>query len=647
MKYLEKFSSLIPAIQGNKVVRRIEKLREKGEIQTEAEYNAALQDILSSLSFEEFKPTFDYVPMQATISSSDHFNQMMDMVRDDLEVAFIEINNIFAAIKAHDLLFKDKLLDELHFTLRELEDQVSTLSIISDTKNSFDEVFFNTFNGENFSIDRNEKFANEILFDTRKEVNIPDEESALIDPEEKVATLPVSEQNDIVFVDAGIKTADTSTSERNIQLIDSDINNMLDPENVAGWTYNILQTNPLKNGAKLSIELDLGDKREINFLKLHPISDFPVLIEKIEYVNINNNIVDLPDTSFFGRTLENPVRITFSDIIAKKIILKLSQASSVLFDYDRAQEFITFDDLKRKTSVKRSVAILTDNIKETIQDPDVLEVIPLQSDSVQVFDVFNLYVFAFKTITCGLSSYKNDSYFTSKAYRKNAVGIVAVDSDEVIPEFFDEEAAVTVDSASFEYEIVKKDYNGAGDVIDTKTFNVLPLNASGVKNERAWFRGDKKVVSLRFLGHKSDDTGTDIKVYRNNVEQIRGTDWRFFDRLNPGDDSDDNLISNLTKTKIEILHTDDIIESGIYTCEYIPRYIDEPNVVTEENGIKYLPDGTTEHNLKKDIERIDKSDLFLKVAMRNNSRSNNRTPKLKSYSVLASTADKNKHVRLK
>ena len=55
MKYLERFSSLVPAIQGNKVVRKIEDLKDKGQIQTEAEYSDALEEVLSTLSTTEFK----------------------------------------------------------------------------------------------------------------------------------------------------------------------------------------------------------------------------------------------------------------------------------------------------------------------------------------------------------------------------------------------------------------------------------------------------------------------------------------------------------------------------------------------------------------------------------------------------------------
>lgn len=647
MKYIDRFSSLIPAIQGNKVIRRIEEMRERGEIQTEAEYNAALQKVLSTLSTTEFKPTFEYTPIVPDISSSEHFNEMMDMIRDDLEVMFIEINNIFAAIKAHDILFRDKLLDELHFTLSELEDQVESLSIVGDTQNSFDEVFLNSFNGENFAIDRSGEFGNEILFDNAKEERIKDEELVFIDAEEKVATLPLSEQQDISFVEASVKTAETTTTEKDIQLVDSDINSIIDIESNASWTYNILKEKPLKEGAKLSVELDLGDKREINFLRLHPISDFPMLLEKIQYVNINNNIVDLPDDSFFNRVLDTPVRITFPDVIAKKIILKLSQASSVLFDYDNNRPSITFDDLKRKTSLERSVSILSENIKNTIEDPDLLGVTPLTPETLESFTVYNLYIFAFKNVSAGLSGYKDNGHFVSKAYKKNSVGIVGIDTEEVIPEVFDEEAGVNADVASFEYNIVKKDYNNKNEVIDSREFPVLPLNTVSVKNERMHFKGSKKLIPLRFLGHKSDNTGLNIKLKRNNVDLTRGVDWRFSDRLDQLNDSDSNLKPGLTETKIEILHDSDLITRGTYTAEYTPRYIDEPNTEVEERGVKYLPNGTTEHPTQRGIEKVERSDIFLKTTIRNNSRSNNRTPKLRSYKLMASSVDKDKHVRIR
>jgi hypothetical protein len=646
MKYIERFSSLVPAIQGNMVVRRIEDLKEKGQIQTEAEYNAALQEILSGISTTELKPLFEYTPIQADISSSEHFNLMMDLVRDDLEVLFIELNNIFASIKAHDILFKDKLLDELHFTLRELENEAAKLSVIADAGNAFDEVLLNSFNGDNFSIDRNNVFANDILFDLRKNLRIPNENLGFIDAQEQVISLPLAQEEDIQFTNAAVKTADTTATQVNIQLVDSDINNILDADSASSWAYNILLKDPIKTGAKLSLELDLGDKREINFLRIHPISDFPVLLQKIQYVNINNNIVDLPDTTFFNRTLENPVRITFPDIIAKKIILVLSQSSSILFDYDKNKSEVTFDDLKRNTRLSRSVAILTDNIRETIEDPDLLAILPLAPDIPQSFTVFNQYVFAFRDIATGLSSYRDDGYFVSKAYSRPSLGLVGFDSGESIPKYFDEEAAVQAKASSFEYNIVKKDYNGAGQLIHSSEFPVLPIGATEVENERLFFETGRTVIPLRFIGHSTADSGSGVKIFRNNTEITLGLDWRFFDRLNPINDSDTNLKTNLLETKIEILHSSDVTRSGIYTAQYIPRHINEPDEVVTIGGITFLPTGVTEHPIKRGIETVESSDSYVKIAIRNNSIFINKTPKLDFYRLLVSSVDSNKYVRV-
>jgi len=646
MKYIERFSSLVPAVQGNKVVRQVEDLKNKGQIQTEDEYNDALEQILSDISTSEFKPLFKYVPITSDISSSEHFNMMMDSIRDDLEVIFIELNNIFTVIKAHDTIFKDKLLDELHFTLKELENQADSLSVIADSSNSFDSVFLNSFNGDNFLLDRNNEFANEIFFDFRKNLRIPNENLAFIDTSEQAILLPLLQQEDIEFNGASIRTAETTATQVNIQLVDSNILNLLDSDVSSSWAYNILLKNPLKAGAKLSLELDLGDKREINYLKIHPISDFPVLLEKIQYVNINNNIEDLPDQTFFNRTLENPVRITFPDIIAKKIILKLSQSSSILFDYDENRPEVTFDDLKRNTSLSRSAGILTNNILENVEDPDLLGVIPLIQSQPENFNVYNQYIFAFKDISTGLSAYKNDGYFLSKAYKKGKPALIGFESSESIPEYFDEEASVIAKTSSIEYSIVKKDFNGSGALINTSEFSILPVGSTEVSNERLFFSGDRALIPLRFLGHSSSDDGSAITIFRNNVQLVRGLDWRFYDRLNPLDDSDPILKPNQTSTRIEILNSLDVIRTGIYTANYIPRYISEPDSIVSENGIVYLSNGSTEHPTTFGIESVENSDLFVKISMRNNSAFINRTPKLDFYKLLVSSVDSDKYVRI-
>ncbi|RLF04390.1 MAG: hypothetical protein DRJ64_07010, partial [Thermoprotei archaeon] len=274
-------------------------------------------------------------------------------------------------------------------------------------------------------------------------------------------------------------------------------------------------------------------------------------------------------------------------------------------------------------------------------------VIPLDSDPLQDFSSFNLYIFAFKNISCGLSLYKDTGYFTSKSYSKEKPGLIALDSSEVIPEIHNEETSTDEKMASFEYGIVKKNYNDAGELIESSSFPILPVGTQEIEKERLFFTGNNKFAKLRFLGHKSDNTADGILIYRNDVLLVRGVDWRFVDRADPLNNADDTLKPNLHSTRIEILHSPDVIRTGIYTGGYVPRYIEEPNIEVEEAGVVYLPNSTTQHKTKNGIDNVKRSDVFLKIAIRNNSRSTNRTPKLKSYKLMTASVTEDKHVRIK
>jgi len=128
---------------------------------------------------------------------------------------------------------------------------------------------------------------------------------------------------------------------------------------------------------------------------------------------------------------------------------------------------------------------------------------------------------------------------------------------------------------------------------------------------------------------------------------VHGVDWRFADRLNPADDSDTTLKPALAQTRIEILNSSDLIRTGIYTANYTPRHLAEPNnIISGGQYFTYLPNNVTEHTVDRGPDRVERSDVFLKVAIRNNSIFRNKTPKLEEYRLLASSIDSNKYVRL-
>lgn len=645
MKYIDNFKSLVPALQGNKVINRVEGMKEAGEIQTETEYNNKLSELLAEISTDEFKPTFKYMPLKEGRSSSEHFNYLMDRIYDDLDVAFTELNNIFATVKAHDIFFRDKLLDDLHFTLKAMEDEVDGLIDISDTRNAFDNVLTNSFSGENFSLSNTDPVASEILYDNRKEERITDNLLGFIDSREEALMLPLSDKQEIPFTEVQVVTADSTDTVVDIKVADSKIENIIDLDVSSGWTHNILRKEILSDGAKLSIELNLGDKREINYLTIHPVSDFPMLLESIKYIDINNESINIPDTSLFNTSLNKPVTVSFIDIIAKKIVLNLKQDNSVLFDYVKNKE-ITIDDLKRDNSSTRSTAILSEEIVKTIQDPDILSVIPVSEVTSNEYDVYNHYIFAFKEISTGLSAYKSDGYFISREYRIDIPQRIAIETKEIIPEYFNVESGSNEKIGSFEYTIIKKDYNENNELIQDKIFSILPTGCSSVSGERLFFDSTRRIIPLRFLGHYSDNDGSDIQIYRNNIELTRGVDWRFSDRSNQLDNSDSTLQPGTSYTNIEILHSSDVIRTGIYTANYIPRQIKEPNTSVERDGIIYFDSGATEHQVHNGVENVSYSNIYLKTVMRNNSFEDSKTVKLEHYKILSSSVDENKYVRI-
>jgi len=647
MKYLENFSSLIPGLQGNKIIQRVERMKETGEIQTETEYNAVLNDILSKVSLGDFKPTFEFIALNETKSSSEHFNYLMERVQDDLEVAFIELNNIFSAIKAHDEVFKDRLLEELHQTLKRLEDDADNLTLINNSDNSFDSVEANTFSGDNFGLNQNSTFASELFYDPRTEKTITDNEIGFIDNQEEVLGLPIVRQADISFSEIQVKTAESTGTEKDIKVVDSRVENIVDGDTSTGWTYNVLLKNQKSDGVNLSLECNLADKKEVNYLVIHPVSDFPVLLESIQYTDVDNQLIDIPDTFYFNKTLDKPIRITFTDIIARKFIFNFKQYSSTLFDYNNLKDEIVLDDLKRKNNIIRNVSILDGEIKKTIQNPEIRDLLPLTTSDDISYDIFYHYILAFKEISAGLSAYRDNGYFISKPYQKNTPTLLGLESDETILDFFNEDSSSLNKIGSFEYDIIKKDYNATDEVIRTTATPLLPLGSDKVINERLFFTNKRVIIPLRFLAHSSLNIASNVQLFRNNIELVLGVDWRFDDRLNPLDNSDTNILSGLFETKIEILHNSDTIRNGVYTADYIPRYISEPNeIVRDARSTIYLSSGATEHPKSEGIETIAYSNIFMKISIRNNSFETSKTPKLNFYKILTSSLDRNKHVRI-
>jgi hypothetical protein len=639
MKYINSFSSLIPALQGNRAIRKVEKMRQSGEIETEQEYSDMLAQILGEISGNEYAPTFKLRPFKPGYSSSENYNLMMDEIKDDLEVAFIELNNIYSIIQAHEILFKDKVINDLYSTIEQLEVETNRLSIIANPNNSFKEADFNTFAGDLYRSSSIDPYAKELFYDRREDSALSAGNIASANPEEELISLPFSKDDKIKFSKIQVVETNTTGSDYNIQLVDSNIDSILSGENSTGWTRNILKIDVLSEGAQIVLDADLGDKRLVNYLLIKPVANFPSILKQITYINENNQEVPLPAETYFGRSLSGPVKIPFEDIIARRFIIKFYQESSVLFSYDPSVESLTIDDVRRNTSLKANAEIVKDDLKAQIKDVDLAELLPISESKKSEIQVVYKYSFGFTEISTGLSGYKNKGFFISKAYRKDATGLLALEVEEINMSYLDQPANTTALSGSFEYDFVKKDYNSRKQLIASREFPVLPIGMNSVLNERLHFNAIKKTIALRFLGHSLNNSGSSVTLFRNNVELVRGADWTFADRSDASDLSDDTLKDDIFETKITILHVSDVIAKGVYTCSYIPRHVSEQNSVIMYKGVTYSSTNITEHLPQANGEDIAYSDIYLKIAIRNNSFYANKSPRLASYKILSSPFD--------
>jgi hypothetical protein len=287
-----------------------------------------------------------------------------------------------------------------------------------------------------------------------------------------------------------------------------------------------------------------------------------------------------------------------------------------------------------------------DQINEQIDNVDMLSVLPIATSPAPAPEVVYQYTFGFTSVQAGLSQFRNNGSFASRAYRKSSPGLVGIEVEEIDTKYFDSNANAIVSVGSFEYDIVKKDFNIRGELLDSKTLPVLPVGRQSIDNERLFFTQARTTIPLRFLGHLVSGDGSGVKIYRDNKLLTRGADWVFIDRADQLTLGSSIMVPGLAETRIHILHNQYVIQTGIYTAEYIPRHIAEPNSIVSRYDVTTLNTNVLETPSVKGSEQIDYSLLYLKVAIRNNSFYPNKTPKLASYRVLASSVDASKYVRL-
>jgi len=636
MNYLDNFPSVIPYLQGQKILEYLEELKNIGEIQDSTEYDSRLQLMLNNVDVTEYKPLFKTIPLTPGLSSSEIYNYTLDQIRKDLEIIFLEFLNIQTVLTSHINVFTDKYLDSIESSTKELSTMISNLTKLKDMGNSFTQVISNIFSDSGSLLSNSDINSANLYQDPRRLIFIGNNEIAYVDRKQQSLILPLSNASVVNFQEINVDNNVSTNSEVDIELSDSTLLNLIDGTVSTYWYYNVLKSNPLNDGATLSLILDFGNANEINYFVVDSVAEFPMTIDSIEYYDEygtkNPLQTDLSDTKLSGSR-----KFTFPNTTIRKIVLTVKQYNSTYFNHDKNRPAQTLEDLKRDVTLKPNISLLSDSITSNIQNPSITENLPITSNNGPSYVTYYYYAFGFENVYAGIQQYNDNGYFITKSNNIKRLGVISLDVSEVLPTYRDDTIGSDFQVGSFEYDLIKKDYDINGQVIGIDSIPILSDTALSVDQERLFYTPLNKTISLRFLGHDKNNDGSNIVLYRNNIPLLLGSDWRFTDRVNPSNDSDHMLHSNLTDTKIEILHDDDLINSGIYTVNYTPRYLNNKDVMVYfGDQIIYLPNNSIEFNIEKMKDKPETSDIFLKISIRNNTHYNKYSPRLNHYKLFYS-----------
>ena len=611
MKILKEVGSLIQTLQSNKILKKMAAEKELGAYKTEAEFRSALKEQLVNIAQTQDTPIFSQIFIRPGRAHSEYINKSLESIGYDLEVLFSEINYIFGKIKSHEVFF-ERVTNELENALRAFDQNLESIKIDINPNNVFNKVVHNSFEDGSKITNILNPIGVELYFDQRRDVNPTTNELALIDTRSGQLTLDKNKNFNIKISNVFINQNETTVSDYDGS--SANVSNLLDASASKSWAYDVLKDKPLLSKARLSLGLELGDKQEFNSITLEPNSEVPVFLESITYVNS----LDEENTLLIEKGSLNETRtFLFSKIVAKKINVILSQD---------ANKITSIDD---KKAVKLQ-GIINSSAEKTISNPNVLEILNTAIPQERLGRSAYKYSFGLNGVSIGKSAYKEVGVFVSKIESMIKASELALYVKDFTPTMVHWETKNILPSGSIEYSIIKKDFSKNNFLLKSSEYNILPIQTSKVIGERMFFN-KKKIQPLRFLAHEKSGDCSNVQLFRNGQLLIRGIDWQFYKRQNLLDPTDFRVQTSETSTIIQLLHTDQQIYNGIYYVDYVPRFISQPNDTVIQDGVKYLANCSTVHPIVVNGQDVARSDVYVKIIIRNNASDSYSTPYIEYY----------------
>lgn len=675
--YLNQLGSKLPAVQGRQIMRLLQKKKLSGEFRTVDQVKDKLKQLTDALLEKRIKPTIKlWIANGKEDISSEKFNDMMERIEDDLEAAFLEADNLYDILNAHNALIKEVALRGLESGLNRLEAQLAIYEFLIHTNSGYDDALFNTFRNSNGSlVDRDSRIAKFAFVDHR--TNPP----SIISPAKNAVVdiigerLVMAPKEEIYITPAGaehLAGSNSTRSELAAYFEDVDILNIIDNTTGTYWAIPILLQSPAPNGVYAEIAVKLPGIQDITFVEVEPATGKPLILSSLKYIDGANQLRTITSTA--ATLNKERTRINFNTVKASQIILQFQQKNYTEVQFKQAYSSNTSKVLSRTKKYTRPAVINNDDeVAAAISNPFIER--DLLGISEQTFEGrrFNEYIVALDNIKVGRAQYQDVSVFVSDKKAVKNLKHLALRVDETRPTETLGEVGISISDFTYPAQTDDEDakfYHGSveyvadieftnenGELELTAVVPLLPLNASRIYHERVVFTHTITTTSLlrdagalRFF---CDADGGDVIVYKNGLPLSHGVHWTF---VADGHSTGLTVVSPNSGTRMKrgIQLVSRERQSDIYTVSYTPKMSTTHLVpastssllsvvdMTGDLGIRLTPNGTIICDTGRISSSITGANVYLSVIMRQNSTNDKITPALEEFLLAVGSGDLDK-----
>jgi hypothetical protein len=658
-KYLSSILKILPAVQARQISELLQSLQVSGRIRNATEYEAKLQELSSLINSSSPQPTFEQIrALVWSLCSSGTHNTMMTAVKNDIEAAFLQVDEIGEKLEDHHILFIQNMLADLERNITEQENTVRRLEWLANQSNEFSKVLANNFSSASLlRVPRSDLEADTLYYDNRtfrnkQQTDLP---SAVVSERGRKLILDVDAEPVINPIEVKLHTDDSSYgTDINVDY-DTDIRNIIDGQRGTFWTRTVYLKEKVPEVHTI-LEFNLGAAKDISYIIIEGATPEEFEVQLIQGIAPDGHRVNLVTSAV---TVNGKTRIDFPQTFLKSVLVTFSVKT-----YRRAEYYITgqeklfdvfsvdnkFARLVRKDSLAPVIrqAFSSENLADLCNVPD--------TTATQISSY--AYTFALDNVWFGNSLYVDSGIFVSTPLKLDNVGVLAVQADE------SSETGNTVNS--IEYEIIKIDRSPK---YKEYKFPIPVLGSNTVKSERLILtnRETNTVINdvgmLRFLPYVASTWTTGdadpITVYKNG-EAISSSDWDFaiaesslatnwtldwkngFSNATSWEETVSQSGYKLSPPKMWIKIKNPELNS-VYTVDYTIRTSDSHpeddnhTIWLDKDKTIWLLDGGRVNFRQEDPDIIVKSDIFLQITLRRNLASRTTSPELHEYVVLATS----------